>query len=298
MRDGLQSVSQVMPLEGKQQWAEALLNAGFTDIEIGSIVPPTLLPQMADTIKLLDALHKIDTKNASLSVLVPNAKGVSIVLSHRPSKISIPFSCSEKHSLMNVKKNHTGMLNEVRAIIDLLKDAGNSAPQLEVGLSTAFGCTIEGEVPASRVLSLAEKMREIGVTEFGVADTVGYANPKTVKELMTSLRYHLGNDAVQSIHIHNTRGLGLANVLAAYEVGISTFDGSIAGLGGCPFAPGASGNIVTEDLVYLFESMGVTTGIDMEALFKIRGIVSKYLKGEPLYGFTPEAGLPLHFSST
>ena len=299
-RDGLQSIAKIMPLQGKIKWVNALISAGFKDIEIGSIVPPKLLPQMADTVALLDNLKKggNDLNNSvQFAVLIPNFKGLTMVLPSRPDRVSIPFSCSESHNIKNVNKNHEEMLQEIKKIVEYLSAVSTPKPKFEVGLSTAFGCTIAGKVSFSSILSLAERIRSFGVEEFGVADTTGYANPKMVKELMTSLRYHLGNKSIQSIHLHNTRGLGLANALAAYEVGITTFDGSIAGLGGCPFAPGASGNIVTEDLVYMFESMGVDTGIDIGKLFTIHTILKEYLGDEPLYGFTPAAGLPLNFPS-
>ncbi|MDI9347675.1 MAG: hydroxymethylglutaryl-CoA lyase [Methylacidiphilales bacterium] len=290
-RDGLQNASTIMPLEGKVAWIEALVQSGFVDIEVGSFVSPTLLPQLADTGLLLEQLRK-KTCAAKLAVLVPNLKGATLALAKQPDKISIPFSCSQTHSIKNVNRTHEQMFSEIVAIKNLLDSLPDPKPSFEVGLSTAFGCTIEGDISQSAVLDIATKLISLGIHDMSVADTTGYANPNQVREMMKSLRYYIGAHAASSIHLHNTRGLGLANALAAYEVGVTVFDSSCGGLGGCPFAPGASGNIVTEDLVFMFESMGVATGIDITKLLSLRAILKKYLPMEPLYGFLADAGLP------
>ena len=163
-----------------------------------------------------------------------------------------------------------------------------------VGLATAFGCTIEGPVPEVQIVRLAAACAEAGVTEFSLSDTTGYANPAQVRRLVRAVRAEVGN-RLTTLHLHNTRGLGLANVVAGLDEGITTFDASLGGLGGCPFAPGASGNIVTEDLVFMLQSMGLETGIDLPALLRVRAIVAAALPGEALHGFTPDAGLPLGF---
>jgi hydroxymethylglutaryl-CoA lyase len=188
------------------------------------------------------------------------------------------------------------MLDEVRAIAALIRALpAASRPKFEGGLSTAFGCTLEGRIPADKVVSLAEQLMQAGCDEVGLADTSGYANPHQVKELVTRVKAVVGEAALSGLHLHNTRGLGLANALAGLAAGITTLDSSLGGLGGCPFAPGASGNIVTEDLVFMLESMGIETGIDLPPLFAVRDALRLALPGEDLYGFTPLAGLPLGF---
>jgi hydroxymethylglutaryl-CoA lyase len=188
------------------------------------------------------------------------------------------------------------MLGEARAIVALLRSVpADRRPSFEGGLSTAFGCTLEGEVPADRVVRLAESLMEAGCDEVGLADTSGYANPVQVRDLVRRVKAAVGDHALSGLHLHNTRGLGLANVIAGLDVGITTFDSSLGGLGGCPFAPGASGNIVTEDLAFMLEAMGFRTGIDLPKLLTVRGILHHALPAEAMYGFTPEAGLPLGF---
>ena len=212
-------------------------------------------------------------------------------------KITLPLSVSETHSLKNVRRTHAQMLDEARAIVALLRGLPpERRPRFEGGLSTAFGCTIEGPVPPARVVSLAESLMAAGCDEVGLADTSGYANPAQVKDLVRRVHAAVGTQALSGLHLHNTRGLGLANVIAGLEAGITTFDSSLGGLGGCPFAPGASGNIVTEDLVFMLEAMGLRTGIDLPKLLRVRELLRAALPGEPLYGFTPDAGLPLGFA--
>jgi hydroxymethylglutaryl-CoA lyase len=188
------------------------------------------------------------------------------------------------------------MLEEARGIAALIRTLpADERPKFEGGLSTAFGCTIEGDVPADKVVRLAEDLMAAGCDEVGLSDTTGYANPAQVKDLVVRVKRAVGDHNLSGLHLHNTRGLGLANVLAGLEVGITTFDSSLGGLGGCPFAPGASGNIVTEDLVFMLEAMGLKTGIDLPKLLAVRQILRDALPGEGLYGFTPDAGLPLGF---
>ena len=288
-RDGLQSIDRIMPADAKKAWIAAEAAAGVREIEVGSFVPSTLLPQMADTAEIVAYARTIPGLN--VVALVPNAKGAARAVEAGVHGMSIPFSMSETHSLKNVRKDHQAMLAEIRAIVSIADAAG---VQFAVGLSTAFGCTIEGPVPEDQVVRLAGACAEIGVREFSLSDTTGYANPAQVRRLVRAVRGAVG-DRLTTLHLHNTRGLGLANVVAGLDEGITTFDASLGGLGGCPFAPGASGNIVTEDLVFMLEAMGVETGIDLPALLKVREIVAAALPGEALYGFVPDAGLPLGF---
>lgn len=293
-RDGLQSVDRVMPTEAKKAWIRAEAEAGVSEIEVGSFVPPSLLPQMADTAEIVDFAKTID--GLDVVALIPNLRGAENAIKAGVDKMSIPFSMSETHSIKNVRKDHPAMLAEIRAIAELVtKQPEGQRPHFEVGLSTAFGCTIEGPVDEDQIVRLAEGAMEAGVAECGLSDTTGYANPAQVTRLVRKVKAAIGADNLNTLHLHNTRGLGLANVMAGLEEGITTFDASLGGLGGCPFAPGASGNIVTEDLVFMLEAMGISTGIDLEKLLKVRDIVADALPGEPIYGFTPDAGLPLGF---
>jgi hydroxymethylglutaryl-CoA lyase len=283
-----------MPLDAKKAWIDAEAAAGVTEIEVGSFVPAKLLPQLADTAEVVR--HACRIPGVTVAVLVPNLRGAEAAVEAGAHKITLPLSVSETHSLKNVRRTHAQMLEEARAIAAMIAALPAARrPKFEGGLSTAFGCTIEGEVPPERVVSLAEALMAAGCDEVGLADTSGYANPAQVRDLVRRVHAAVGAHALSGLHLHNTRGLGLANVVAGLEVGITTFDSSLGGLGGCPFAPGASGNIVTEDLVFMLEAMGLRTGIDLTKLLQVRDILRRALPGEALYGFTPEAGLPLGF---
>ncbi|EPF6185429.1 hydroxymethylglutaryl-CoA lyase [Acinetobacter baumannii] len=290
-RDGLQSIKQTMPTDMKKKWISALAQAGLTEIEVGSFVSPKLLPQMADCGELVK--HTLTLKDVFVTALVPNLKGAENAFSAGVQKITIPVSVSEPHSLSNVRKTHAEVYEELNSIVQLRNE---KYPEIliEAGLSTVFGCTIQGVVTENEVLTMAQRMAKLGVDEIGLADTVGYANPVQVRSLFKKLKQEVGNLA-GSAHFHNTRGQGLANVLAAIEVGVTTFDASQGGIGGCPYAPGASGNIVTEDLVYLLESMGLRTGIDIDRLVEAREWLKQGIPGEPLYGFIPDAGVGKNF---
>ncbi|WP_353198883.1 hydroxymethylglutaryl-CoA lyase [Sandarakinorhabdus sp.] len=288
-RDGLQSIPRIMPLEAKKAWIAAEAAAGVKEIEVGSFVPPALLPQMADTEELVDFARTIPGLN--VVALVPNAKGAARAVAAGVHGMSIPFSMSETHSLKNVRKSHAQMLVEIAEVAKLAKTA---AVHFSVGLSTAFGCTMEGAVPERTVVRLAVAAAEAGAMELSLSDTTGYADPAQVKRMIRAVRAAVG-DRLTTLHLHNTRGLGLANALAGLDAGITTLDASLGGLGGCPFAPGASGNLVTEDLVLMLNSMGLETGIDLEKLLAVRAILAAALPGELLYGFTPDAGPMLDY---
>jgi len=291
-RDGLQSIDRVMPLAAKQAWIAAEAAAGVREIEVGSFVPPALLPQLADTAEVVAFAKTIAGLN--VVALVPNAKGAARAAAAGVHAMSTPFSMSETHSLKNVRKSHAEMIAEIGAIADIARAANI---HFAVGLSTAFGCTMEGMIPEDQVVRLAEAAAEAGAQEFSLSDTTGYADPAQVKRLLKKVRSAVGADRMTTLHLHNTRGLGLANALAGLEEGITTLDASLGGIGGCPFAPGASGNIVTEDLAFMLAAMGVETGIDLDKLMKVREIIADALPGEPLYGFTPDAGLPLGYQA-
>lgn len=291
-RDGLQSIGSIMATDNKRHWIKSLYGAGLKEIEVGSFVPSHLMPQMADASEIV-CYSKSLNKGAVLA-LVPNLKGAELAIASGVHKLTIPVSASKAHSLANVKKTREEMILEVKKIIDY-KNQHSASVHIEVGISTAFGCTLQGVVDESDVISLAVELANLGVDEIGLSDTAGYANPAQVKRLFKQLKYDLGEKA-GAAHMHNTRGLGLANCLAAFEEGVRTFDSSQGGLGGCPYAPGASGNVVTEDLVFMFESMGIKTGINFDKLLKAREILIASLPKESIYGMTPEAGLPKGFA--
>lgn len=292
-RDGLQSVKATMPTEAKCRWIDALVAAGLREIEVASFVPARLLPQMADAAEVVR--HALTHPGLTVMALVPNLRGAQAALAAGVHKLTLPVSASRAHSLANVRKTPEDMVEEVRAIARLRDDIAPGV-KLEAGISTAFGCTLQGEVAEDDVIRLAVQCIAAGADESGLSDTVGYANPAQVRRRFRRLRQELGEHA-GAAHLHNTRGLGLANCLAAYDEGVRTFDSSLGGLGGCPYAPGASGNVVTEDLVFMFEAMAVATGIDLAALFAARAPLAAGLPGEPLYGMTPDAGLPKGFAT-
>ena len=291
-RDGLQSVATTMATADKCAWVDALVAAGVQEIEVGSFVSPKLLPQMADAAEVVQ--HAICHAGVTIMALVPNIKGAEAAMRAGAHKITLPVSASPAHSMANVRKTPGQMVEQVRAIAALRNDIAPHV-HIEAGISTAFGCTLQGLVPEDDVIALAAACVQAGADECGLSDTTGMANPAQVKRLFTRLRHELG-DKAGAAHMHNTRGLGLANCLAAYEAGVRTFDSSQAGLGGCPYAPGASGNVVTEDLVFMFEAMGLRTGIDIERLLAARNTLAQGLPGEALYGMLPPAGLPKGFT--
>jgi len=293
-RDGLQSVTAIMPTAAKKRWIDALASAGLREIEVGSFVPAKVLPQLADTAEIV--AYARSKPGLTVAALVPNARGAEAAIAAGAHKITLPVSVSETHSLRNVKRTHQQMLGEARTIVALLRQVPETQrPKFEGSLSTAFGCTLEGPVPEERVVALAETLIAIGCDEVGLADTSGYANPVQVKCLTQAVWRAVGHQHLSGVHLHNTRGQGLANVIAALDVGLTTVDASLAGLGGCPFAPGASGNIVTEDLVFLLEAMGLRTGIHIDGLVAARALLAEALPGEPLYGFIAAAGVPNGF---
>ena len=290
-RDGLQSVKATMPTAAKLRWIDALYASGLREIEVCSFVPARLLPQMADAAAVV--AHALTLPGLTVMALVPNRRGAEAALVAGVHKLTVPVSASAAHSLANVRKTREQMIDEVRSI-DALRRERAPQVQLEVGMSTAFGCTLQGLVPEDDVIRMAGELIAAGVDECGLSDTTGHASPAQVQRLFKRLHAEIGV-RTGAAHMHNTRGLGLANCLAAFEVGVQTFDASLGGLGGCPYAPGASGNVVTEDLVFMFEAMGVATGVNIELLLAARAPLIAGLPGEPIYGMTPEAGVPKGF---
>ncbi len=292
-RDGLQSVKRVMSTAAKHRWIRALAAAGLREIEVASFVPAKLLPQMADAAEVVREAVRIP--GLVVLALAPNLRGAQDAIAAGVHKVTLPVSASEAHSRANIRMSCEEAIAQVGRVCEFRSRlAPDRRPGVEVGISTAFGCTLQGEVSEDGVFELAGRLAKLGVDSVGLSDTVGYANPAQVKRMFTRLIRELGGRA-GGAHLHNTRGQGLANVVAALEAGVTTFDASQGGIGGCPHAPGASGNIVTEDLVFLLESMGLETGIDIEALLAAREALKEGLPGEPLYGHVPDAGLPKNF---
>ena len=292
-RDGLQNTKQFMPTEYKRRWISAAAAAGVREIECCSFVPPKLIPQMVDAAEVV--AHALTIPGLTVAVLAPNLKGSVRAMDAGVHKITLPISISHAHSLSNVRKTPDEAVAEARRICEARDDMPvDRRPKIEAGLSTVFGCTLQGEVKESEVVRLAVACVEAGCDEIGLADSVGYANPQQIRRVYRQVRAEVG-DRLVGLHLHNTRGLGLANVVAALEEGVRTFDSSLGGLGGCPFAPGATGNIVTEDLVFMLEAMGLKTGIDLDKLLAIRRILAEGIPGEPLYGYVPDAGVTKNF---
>jgi hydroxymethylglutaryl-CoA lyase len=293
-RDGLQSIKSIMPTDAKKAWIAAEAAAGVREIEVGSFVPAKLLPQLADTAEIVAYAKTIP--DLTVAVLVPNARGAAAAIEAGADKLTLPLSVSETHSLANLRRTHDQVIAEAREIGAMIAALpADRCPHFEGSLSTVFGCTLEGRIPDAQIARLAEALMAAGCDEVGLSDTTGYADPAAVRRMIALVRGVTGDAALTGIHLHNTRGLGLANALAALDAGLTTLDASLGGLGGCPFAPGASGNIVTEDLVFMLEAMGLRTGIDIDALLAVREIVTAALPGEEMFGFLPDARVPLGF---
>ncbi len=288
LRDGLQSIARIVPTDVKLEWLRAAHAAGLREIEVGSFVPARLLPQLADTAALVAAARTLP--GLVTSVLVPNLKGAQAAFDSGADLMLLPLSASHAHSLANLRKAPDEVVAEIGRI-GSLRDASGSRCVLEVGLSTAFGCTIQGRVDENEVVRLVQAVLDAGADRVGLADTVGYADPLQVARLFERC-FRVAGDRLGCGHFHDTRGLGLANVFAAWQAGVRRFDACVGGIGGCPHAPGASGNVATEDVAYLFASMGVPTGLDFDALIALRERIGRWLEGEPLHGHVWRAGLP------
>src|SRR3954468_11590692 len=287
LRDGLQNAKHLMSTEAKKAWIAALADAGLREIEVGSFVPPKLIPAMADTAEIVAFSRKIP--GVKIVALAPNLKGFQRAVEAGAHKVTFPVSASRLHSESNVRMTPEQMIEEVRRCVS----HPHPGVEIEGAVSTAFGCTMQGEVPEDDVVRIASALAEF-CDAVALADTVGYANPAQVRRVFRRVKAEIG-DKLEGAHFHNTRGLGLANAVAAYEEGVRAFDSSLGGLGGCPFAPGASGNVITEDLAFMFESMGVSTGIDLDKLMVARKLMVEVLPQEQTYGHFSLAGLPKGF---
>ena len=294
LRDGLQSIATLVGTDHKCEWIRDAVAAGQTEIEVGSFVPPRLLPQLADTAEVLAYAKRIPGLFAS--VLVPNLKGAERALGGDADLMILPLSASHAHSLANLRKTPDEVVAELGRI-RAARDASGSKTLIEGGVGTAFGCTIQGEVDPSEVLRLMQALLDAGADRVSLADTVGYADPASVSRLFEQA-LKIAGDRFWCGHFHDTRGLALANVHAAVQLGVARFDASLAGIGGCPHAPGASGNASTEDLAFMLAAMGIDTGLDIEALLALRQKVVGWIDGEPTHGAMWRAGLPKGFRPT
>ncbi len=290
-RDGLQMAKSHMPTATKLRWIGALAAAGLKEIEVGSFVPARVIPQMADTEEVVR--RSLAIPGLVVIALVPNVRGAERAYAAGAHKISVPISVSEGHSRANLNRTPEESIAEMQRLMDWVRAQPR---QMEViaACSTAFGCSIDGTVPTTKTVAVASGLARAGADKIMLADTVGYAHPSQVKAVVRAVRAEIG-PALHGLHLHDTMGLGLANALAGLEEGIRAFDSCLAGLGGCPYAPGASGNIVTEDLVFMLESMGFGTGVDLPKLFAARAILHEGLPGEPMHGQVPRAGIPKTF---
>src|SRR5918911_1598160 len=293
-RDGLQMAQTIMPTDAKLRWIGAMVAAGVREMEVASFVPPTAMPQMADA---GDVTRAVRARHPELRVvaLAPNLRGARNAAAAGAQAVILPVSASEAHSQSNVRRSRAEQVAEVGRVVAWAKTLGPDAPRIEGGISTAFGCSLQGEVPEREVVALAVALAEAGADVVALADTLGYAGPSQVRRLVRAVRTEVGAERFGNLHLHDTLGTALANALAALEEGVRGFDAALGGLGGCPFAPGSVGNVSTEDLVYLLESEGFDTGINLEALLAAREELRAGLPEERLHGRVAAAGVPRTF---
>ncbi len=290
-RDGLQIAKSRMATDDKVRWIAAMAAAGVKEIEVGSFVPPRIIPQMADTDEVVRRCLEIP--GLTVIALVPNLRGAQDAYAAGTHKISVPVSVSEGHSRANLNRSPADSIAEMGRLVAWVREQPRRM-EVIAGCSTAFGCSIDGVVPTAKVVEVASGLARAGVDKIMLADTVGYAHPAQVREVVRAVREAIG-PVLYGLHLHDTMGLGLANALAGLDEGIRAFDSCLAGLGGCPYAPGASGNVVTEDLVFMLESIGFATGIDLPKLIAAREILHSGLPDEPMQGQVAKAGIPKTF---
>jgi hydroxymethylglutaryl-CoA lyase len=285
-RDGFQNEPETIATEHKVELIDALARTGVMRMEVTSFVRADVIPQLADAAEVLARMDVPD--DVAVSVLIPNARGLEAALAQREriDEINVFMSASETHNRKNVNRSMAESLAELEGV---LARARAERLRCEAVISTSFGCPYEGHVPPERVIELAGRLRDAGAQELGFGDTTGMANPRQVAGFFTAARAELGPELELTAHFHNTRGQGLANVLAALEAGVDSFESSFGELGGCPVPAGATGNIATEDLVSMLHEMGIQTGIDLPALLACARRVQQIL-GRPLGSHTLVAG--------
>ncbi len=295
LRDGLQLVSTFFPTDQKLAWIRAEAAAGVPEIEVTSFVPPKLVPQFIDAEEVVRGSLQI--RGLKVLALIPNMKGAERGFALGVHKLDFVMSVSRTHNLKNVRREREESIADLKRIVEARNALpAGKRPVIAGGLSTALGCSYEGRVPVDDVRKYAAQLVECGVDEIMVADTVGYGDPAQVRAVFKAVMAEVGDIPVGA-HFHDTRGTGLANVAAALETGVRRFDASLAGLGGCPFAPGASGNIVMEDLVFMLDSMGLRTGVDLQKLVGIRKVIKNNLPNTELFGAIARAGLPTKYET-
>jgi len=290
LRDGLQMLPTVMTTADKLDWIFSEFACGVREFEASSFVSAKHVPQLSDAAEV--CAHAVKMSGLTVSALAPNLRGAEFGIAAGVDKINFVISVSEEHNQANVRRSVEQSVSEFARVAELLKATKGHRPRLVAGLATSFGCTISGRVLEGDVRKLAISLVKLGADELIIADTVGYADPASIRSVFTSLRADLGNAIPIAAHLHDTRGLGLANALAALEGGVRAFDSSLGGLGGCPNSPGATGNVPTEDLVFMCESMGLRTGIDLPRLLQVRSKLKHQLPDAPFAGSIARAGLP------
>jgi len=288
LRDGLQLVKKFPSTSAKQRWVRDEYAAGVRHFEVGSFLPAKTFPQFVDVRDVVKTITELP--GAHGIALTLNERGVNEALASGVAEIATVVSATEEHSHANANRSRESAIANVKRLCEL-RDASSHKPVVNAGISMALGCSIVGPVDPNEVIRIAEKLYEVGVDMVAVADTVGYAGPRQVGELTKAVVRLAGSKPV-CVHLHDTRGMGIANASAALDAGARVLDGSLGGLGGCPFAPGATGNVVFEDLVFLCESKGFSTGIDIDRLVAVRSILRSEMPGETLYGGLARAGLP------
>jgi hydroxymethylglutaryl-CoA lyase len=288
LRDGLQLVKTFPSTAAKQRWIREEYAAGVRHFEVGSFLPAKTFPQFVDVRDVIATIASLP--GAHGVALALNERGVNEALASGVGEIASVVSATEEHSQANANRSRESAIANVKRLCEL-RDASSHKPIVNAAVSMALGCSIVGEVDPKEVLRLTEKLYEAGVDMVAIADTVGYAGPKQVGELTKGAVRIAGSKPV-CVHLHDTRGMGIANAAAALDAGARVLDGSLGGLGGCPFAPGATGNVVFEDLVFLCESKGFPTGIDLDKLIAVRSILKSEMPGEALYGGLARAGRP------
>jgi hydroxymethylglutaryl-CoA lyase len=289
LRDGLQLVKKFPSTGGKQRWVREEYGAGVRHFEVGSFLPPKTFPQFTDVRDVIGTLASLP--GAHGIALTLNERGVNEALASGVAEVASVLSATEEHSQANANRSRDQAIANIKRLCEL-RDASVHKPLVNAAISMALGCSIAGRVDPKEVLRLVEKCFEAGVDMVGIADTVGYAGPKQVGDLTREAVKIAGSNKAIFVHLHDTRGMGIANASAALDAGARVLDGSLGGLGGCPFAPGATGNVVFEDLVFLCASKGFSTGIDIDKLVEVRSILRSEMPSEQLYGGMARAGLP------
>jgi hydroxymethylglutaryl-CoA lyase len=288
LRDGLQLVKTFPSTTAKQRWVREEYAAGVRHFEVGSFLPAKTFPQFVDVRDIVATVASLPGSHGIALAL--NERGVNEALASGVAEIASVVSATEEHSQANANRSREAAIANIRRLCEL-RDATAHRPIVHVAISMALGCSISGAVDPAEVLRLVDRCFEAGADAIGIADTVGYAGPKQVGAL-TKAAVSLAGAKPICVHLHDTRGMGIANAAAALDEGARILDGSLGGLGGCPFAPGATGNVVFEDLAFLCESKGFVTGIDIERLIAVRAILRESMPNEPLYGGLARAGLP------